>query len=125
MANSIFVENQGVIACDGVNSLIAQSFLGLPAASSSGRYGIRGMATFQEGHCLPPKLHFQFLQNVLFGRVPLNEKDLFWFIASTSTPPTPGKLYIEYLKDIYLKTSADILRSLYILIKYLKDIYLK
>lgn len=74
-----------LIGCDGVHSVVAHS-LGLPAPSPSGRSGIRGLATYPEGHKFGPNMLRFMGEHLRAGVVPCNEKDVYWFIAGTSLP---------------------------------------
>ncbi|GLJ54859.1 hypothetical protein SUGI_1178120 [Cryptomeria japonica] len=80
------IRAKGVIGCDGVRSVVSQGFLGLPAPTSAGRCGIRGLATYADGHGASPSLQMHFLNGVTFGRMPVNDKELFWFIVRNPPP---------------------------------------
>ena len=75
---------QVLIGCDGVHSLVARK-LGLAEAVNSGRSAVRGLAVFQEGHGLGDEVQ-QFLDvNIRAGMVPLNDKEIYWFLTFKST----------------------------------------
>eukprot|EP00253_Pinus_taeda_P021338 PITA_21338 len=74
-----------LIGCDGVHSVVAHS-LGLQAPSLIGRSGIRGLATYPEGHKFGPKMLRFMGEHLRAGVVPCNEKDVYWFVAGTSLP---------------------------------------
>ncbi|XP_042445639.1 monooxygenase 2-like [Zingiber officinale] len=72
-----------LIGCDGVHSVVAR-WLGLSPAVDSGRSAIRGLAVFPEGHGLKNEV-LQFLgDGKRGGVVPLNNKELYWFITRAS-----------------------------------------
>ncbi|CAL9102146.1 unnamed protein product, partial [Musa acuminata var. zebrina] len=74
-----------VIGCDGVHSVVA-GWLGLAEAIDSGRSAIRGLAVFPEGHELINNEALQYLgDGKRAGLVPLNSKELYFFITHTST----------------------------------------
>lgn len=79
-----------LIGCDGAHSIVARS-LGLQAPSLSGRSGIRGLATYPEGHKFGLKMLRFMGEHLGAGVVPCNEKDVFWFIAGTSLPCDIGR----------------------------------
>ncbi|KAH9295756.1 hypothetical protein KI387_039344 [Taxus chinensis] len=101
----IYFEKQGVIGCDGVNSVVAHGFLNLPHPAISGRCGIRGMATYPEGHGLQPRFQIRFLNGISFGRVPINDKDVFWF--AVCSPPPQGKEYPEEITELVSRAGSD------------------
>lgn len=115
-----------LIGCDGVHSVVAHS-LGLQAPSLYGRSGIRGLATYPEGHKFGPKMLRFTGEHLRAGVVPCNEKDVYWFIAGTSLPcdsdigrDPKGILekaleilgdYPEDVLDVVNKTQMDTLTS--------------
>eukprot|EP00253_Pinus_taeda_P000923 PITA_00923 len=115
-----------LIGCDGVHSAVAHS-LGLQAPSLYGRSGIRGLATYPEGHKFGPKMLRFTGEHLRAGVVPCNEKDVYWFIAGTSLPcdsdigrDPKGILekaleilgdYPEDVLDVVNKTQMDTLTS--------------
>eukprot|EP01018_Ginkgo_biloba_P029756 Gb_17953 [translate_table: standard] len=72
-----------VIGCDGINSVVAD-WLGLSPPTLSGRCGIRGYATYPEAHHVEPKFYLHFGKRVNVGHMPVNEKEVCWFISCTS-----------------------------------------
>ncbi|XP_057841135.1 monooxygenase 1 isoform X2 [Cryptomeria japonica] len=81
------IRAKGVIACDGVNSLLAESVLGLPRATSSAQCAVRGLSSYPEGHPFPPTRQLHMAEGFLMGIIPVTEKEVYWFISSASTPP--------------------------------------
>lgn len=88
------LNEQGVIACDGVNSLLAESILGLPRAISSAQCAVRGLSSYPEGHPFQPTRQLHMANGFLFGMIPVTEKEVYWFISTGSTPP--GKRFYLY-----------------------------
>lgn len=96
-----------MIGCDGVHSVVAR-WLGLAEAIDSGRSAIRGLAVFPEGHELINKEALQYLgDGKRAGLVPLNSKELYFFITHTSTaagkplsPPTSFTVIYEELDSL-------------------------
>ncbi|KAA8530994.1 hypothetical protein F0562_005716 [Nyssa sinensis] len=84
MEDGTIIKAKVLIGCDGVHSVVA-SWLGLGAPVYSGRSAARGLAVFPEGHGLKQ----EFQQFVDVGKrgafVPLNDKELYWFISCKST----------------------------------------
>ncbi|KAK1264015.1 hypothetical protein QJS04_geneDACA024970 [Acorus gramineus] len=75
-----------VIGCDGVHSVVAQ-WLGLTTAVRSGRSAVRAIAVFPDGHGFERDIQ-QFVDDgKRAGIVPINDKELFWFMTHTSLPP--------------------------------------
>ncbi|KAJ9703938.1 hypothetical protein PVL29_005284 [Vitis rotundifolia] len=74
-----------LIGCDGVHSFVARK-LGLAEPVNSGRSAVRGMAVFPEGHGMGDEVQ-QFVDvGIRAGMVPLNDKEIYWFLTFKSTP---------------------------------------
>ncbi|XP_020111484.1 uncharacterized protein LOC109726358 [Ananas comosus] len=73
-----------LIGCDGVHSVVAQ-WLGLSAPISSGRSAVRGLAVFPEGHGLETVFRQYLGEGIRAGYVPLNSKEVYWFLINYST----------------------------------------
>ncbi|BFG35177.1 hypothetical protein CerSpe_214510 [Prunus speciosa] len=84
MEDGTKIKTKALIGCDGVHSVVAR-WLGLSAPVSSGRWAARGLATFPEGH----RFNYEFQQFITAdkraGFVPLNDKELYWFLFCKST----------------------------------------
>ncbi|KAL5703680.1 hypothetical protein ACHQM5_022205 [Ranunculus cassubicifolius] len=79
LEDGTIIKAKVVIGCDGVNSVVAQ-WLGLATPIRSSRSAVRGLAVFPQGHGLQHEIH-QFLdKDNKAGFVPLNDKELYWFI---------------------------------------------
>lgn len=78
MEDGTIIETKILIGCDGVHSMVAH-WLGLAKPVSSGRFAVRGLAVYPEGHGFNHEVR-QFLQvDLRGGFVPLNDKELYWF----------------------------------------------
>ncbi|KAI4365499.1 hypothetical protein MLD38_021479 [Melastoma candidum] len=94
-----------VIGCDGVHSVVARK-LGLSSAISSGRWAVRGLAVFAEGHGMAHTVH-QFVDaGKRAGCAAMNDKEVYWFLTckvpenhkdATTDPETIKKQVIEDL----------------------------
>ncbi|XP_041005925.1 monooxygenase 2-like isoform X2 [Juglans microcarpa x Juglans regia] len=80
MEDGASIKAKALIGCDGVHSVVAR-WLGLTAPVNSGRWAVRGMAVFPDGHGLNP----EFQQFVTVGKragfAPLNDKEIYWFLV--------------------------------------------
>eukprot|EP01018_Ginkgo_biloba_P029760 Gb_17956 [translate_table: standard] len=74
------IRAKAVIGCDGVNSVVA-NWLGISPPTFPGRCGIRGYATYPEGHHMEPKFYLHFGKGVNIGHMPVNEKEVYWFVT--------------------------------------------
>ncbi|KAF5181113.1 Monooxygenase, partial [Thalictrum thalictroides] len=74
-----------VIGCDGVHSVVAQ-WLGLATPIHSGRFAVRGVSVYPQGHGLKHEVQ-QFLHgSIRAGLAPLNSKEIYWFVTYGSIP---------------------------------------
>lgn len=76
---------QVVIGCDGVNSVVAD-FLGLKPPRVSPTSNVRGFTNYPSGHGFSPEFVRINEDHVFLGRIPLNDKLVYWFIARPRTP---------------------------------------
>lgn len=81
-------ENQALIGCDGVNSVVAK-WLGFKKPAFTGRSAIRGMTNFENRHGLEPLFMQFFGHGVRSGAMPCDDKSAYWFF--TWAPSTQGK----------------------------------
>ncbi|KAI3898470.1 hypothetical protein MKX03_026050 [Papaver bracteatum] len=79
------IHTKVLIGCDGVHSVVAK-WLGLKAPVSSGRYAVRGLGVFPEGHGLKHEVQQFVAEGRRIGIVPNNNTDIFWFMTYNSTP---------------------------------------
>ncbi|KAJ4974298.1 hypothetical protein NE237_007472 [Protea cynaroides] len=83
LEDNTIIKAKVLIGCDGVHSVVAQ-WLGLMSPVPSGRSGVRGLSVFPQGHGFSQSLH-QFVKPGLRGGfVPINDKDLYWFLFYNS-----------------------------------------
>ncbi|GMY11182.1 FAD-dependent urate hydroxylase [Fagus crenata] len=84
MEDGTTIRAKALIGCDGVNSVVAARCLGLTAPINSGRWAVRGLAKFPQGHG-----YHDFQQFVTDGKragfVPLNDEELYWFLTGRVT----------------------------------------
>lgn len=83
---------QILIGCDGVNSMVAH-WLGLGQPVSSGRFAVRGLAVYPQGHGFKQEFQQFYEVGTRGGFVPLNDKELYWFLVSSKFSPK-GKGFI-------------------------------
>ncbi|KAI6673386.1 hypothetical protein NL676_001292 [Syzygium grande] len=69
-----------VIGCDGVNSEVA-NFLDLRPPRMSPTCSVRGFTIYPDGHGYPHDFVRINHNRVVLGRIPLDEKSVYWFIA--------------------------------------------
>ncbi|KAI3953540.1 hypothetical protein MKW92_005054 [Papaver armeniacum] len=79
------IHTKVLIGCDGVHSVVAK-WLGLKTPVSSGRYAVRGLGVFPEGHGLKHEVQQFVAEGRRFGIVPNTNTDVFWFMTYPSTP---------------------------------------
>ncbi|XP_043719634.1 monooxygenase 2-like [Telopea speciosissima] len=105
LEDNTIIKAKVLIGCDGVHSVVGR-WLGLMPPVPSGRNGIRGLAVYPQGHGFSQALH-QFVKPGLRGGfVPINDKDLYWFLFyySESTgneiPVDPLLIQKEVLENL-------------------------
>uniref|UniRef100_A0A2N9HJC5 FAD-binding domain-containing protein n=1 Tax=Fagus sylvatica TaxID=28930 RepID=A0A2N9HJC5_FAGSY len=80
MENGASIKAKALVGCDGVHSVVAR-WLGLTPPVQSGRWAVRGLAIFPEGH----GLNHEAQQFVTIGKragfISLNDKELYWFLT--------------------------------------------
>ncbi|KAK6922873.1 FAD-binding domain [Dillenia turbinata] len=80
------IKTKVLVGCDGVHSIVAR-WLGLSSPVNSGRGAARGLAVFPEGHGLSLDQVHQFVDaGKRAGYVPLNDKEVYWFLTCKSAP---------------------------------------
>lgn len=72
--------SQVVIGCDGVNSEVAK-FLDLRPPRMSPTCNVRGFTIYPDGHGYPHDFVMINYNRVFLGRIPLDEKSVYWFTA--------------------------------------------
>ncbi|KAG6721719.1 hypothetical protein I3842_03G125900 [Carya illinoinensis] len=80
MEDGASIKAKALIGCDGVHSVVAR-WLGLTAQVNSGRWAVRGLAVFPDGH----GLNLEFRQFVTVGKragfAPVNDNEIYWFLV--------------------------------------------
>ncbi|KAG2716382.1 hypothetical protein I3760_03G123500 [Carya illinoinensis] len=80
MEDGASIKAKALIGCDGVHSVVAR-WLGLTAPVNTGRWAVRGLAVFPDGH----GLNLEFRQFVTIGRradfAPVNDNEIYWFLV--------------------------------------------
>ncbi|KAG7987282.1 hypothetical protein I3843_03G125900 [Carya illinoinensis] len=80
MDDGASIKAKALIGCDGVHSFVAR-WLGLAAPVNSGRWAVRGLAIFPDGH----GLNHEIQQFVTIGKraavAPLNDNEIYWFLV--------------------------------------------
>ncbi|OVA03325.1 Monooxygenase [Macleaya cordata] len=79
------IQTKVLIGCDGVHSVVAR-WLGLKDVVHSGRYAVRGLGVFPEGHGLKHEVQQFVDKGRRFGISPLTDKEVFWFMAYKTLP---------------------------------------
>ncbi|KAK6946449.1 FAD-binding domain [Dillenia turbinata] len=84
-ADGSTLKTKVLIGCDGVNSVVAK-WLGLSKPVSTGRYAVRGLASFKERHGFESKFFQLFGEGTRSGFVPCDERTVYWFFTWTPSP---------------------------------------
>ncbi|OVA03326.1 Monooxygenase [Macleaya cordata] len=79
------IQTKVLIGCDGVHSVVAR-WLGLKDVVHSGRYAVRGLGVFPEGHGLKHEVQQFVDKGRRFGIAPLTDKEVYWFMAYQPLP---------------------------------------
>ncbi|XP_050204692.1 monooxygenase 2-like [Mercurialis annua] len=111
------IKTKVLIGCDGVNSVVAK-WLGLSAPFDSGRSAVRGLSFFPQGHGFNQQEVRQFVDvGKRAGFIPLNDKEIYWFLTSTQTkdmPKNPKEIQqqlIEKYAQNFPSTYLDVVRN--------------
>ncbi|XP_026452597.1 monooxygenase 1-like [Papaver somniferum] len=78
-----------VIGCDGVHSVVSE-LIGLKPAKSFSTCGVRGFTSYPSGHGLSNEFIRIRKDNCLFGRMPVDDNLLYWFVARPWTSSDTG-----------------------------------
>ncbi|KAG7987275.1 hypothetical protein I3843_03G125400, partial [Carya illinoinensis] len=80
MEDGATIKAKALIGCDGVHSVVAR-WLGLTAPVNSGRWAVRGLVVFPDGH----GLNHESQQFVTIGKragfAPINDNEIYWFLV--------------------------------------------
>ncbi|KAL5993212.1 hypothetical protein ACLOJK_014135 [Asimina triloba] len=69
-----------LIGCDGINSIVAEA-LGIKAVKKYHVCATRGLTFYPDGHGFDPEFLRTKKGKVLSGRLPVNDKLVYWFVA--------------------------------------------
>ncbi|KAK9286187.1 hypothetical protein L1049_014570 [Liquidambar formosana] len=84
LEDGAIIKAKVLIGCDGVHSVVAR-WLGLSKPVDSGRWAVRGLAMFPQGHGLKQEAQ-QFVDTgKRAGLIPLTDKEVYWFFGGKST----------------------------------------
>ncbi|XP_010440252.1 PREDICTED: uncharacterized protein LOC104723571 [Camelina sativa] len=78
--NGTMIKAKVLIGCDGANSVVSD-YLNLGPKKAFSSRAVRGFTTYPNGHGFPQELLRIKKGNILIGRLPLNENQLFWFLV--------------------------------------------
>ncbi|CAL1398043.1 unnamed protein product [Linum trigynum] len=84
LSDGAVIKTKVLIGCDGVNSRVAK-WLGFNEASFAGRTGVRGIATYPEGHDFSSKFRMFVGKGFRAGCIPCDDKTMYWFFTWTPT----------------------------------------
>ncbi|KAJ7967136.1 FAD-dependent urate hydroxylase-like [Quillaja saponaria] len=84
LADGTILETKMLIACDGVNSVVAK-WLGFKKPSFTGRSAIRGFSESKIRHEFEPKFMQFFGKGVRSGAIPCGDRGIYWFLTWTPT----------------------------------------
>ncbi|KAI3912622.1 hypothetical protein MKW92_005469 [Papaver armeniacum] len=83
------IKEKVVIGCDGVHSVVSE-LIGLKPAKSFSTCGVRGFTSYPSGHGLSNEFARFRKDNRLFGRMPVDDNLLYWFVARQWTASDTG-----------------------------------
>ncbi|KAK2995568.1 hypothetical protein RJ640_000044 [Escallonia rubra] len=93
-----------LIGCDGANSVVAD-FLELKPTKLFTLLAVRGLTNYPDGHKLAPEFLEMMNNNTSIGRVPIDEKSVYWYVAQKLTPT--GAWHTEDAAAIYSASFDD------------------
>ncbi|XAR55673.1 hypothetical protein NMG60_11035822 [Bertholletia excelsa] len=93
-----------VIGCDGARSAVS-NFLKLKPAGEFGLSAMRGLTYYPNGHSFSYELVQTWKNNVVVGRVPIDETLVYWFICQQGSPQDDNlSKSLEYVKRSALQS---------------------
>ncbi|KAM2000386.1 hypothetical protein COP2_007685 [Malus domestica] len=102
-----------LIGCDGIHSVVAR-WLGLAEPVYSGRWAVRGLAVFPEGHRLDYNVQQYAGLNRRAGFVPINDKEIYWFFGTSSAKGTDLGDEPEVIRQEVIENYAKDLPPIYL-----------
>ncbi|XP_048335291.2 monooxygenase 1-like isoform X1 [Ziziphus jujuba] len=86
------VKAKVLIGCDGVNSVVAE-FLKLKPKKLFPMCGVRGLTIYPNGHGRAPEFVRTHRNDIVCGRIPINENLLFWFLPFPLTELSDANIF--------------------------------
>ncbi|XP_010449894.1 PREDICTED: uncharacterized protein LOC104732065 [Camelina sativa] len=80
LSNGTMIKAKVVIGCDGANSVVSD-YLQLGPKKAFSCRAVRGFTNYPNGHGFPQELLRIKKGNILIGRLPLTENQVFWFLV--------------------------------------------
>nr|GMD26148.1 FAD-dependent urate hydroxylase-like [Ipomoea batatas] len=80
LSNGKYIGTKILIGCEGSRSIVADS-IGLKPPSSFGLGAIRGLTIYPHGHSASHELVRMTKGKTVVGRIPVNDKLIFWFVV--------------------------------------------
>ncbi|CAL5413827.1 unnamed protein product [Camellia sinensis] len=74
-----------LIGCDGTNSVVAD-FLELKPPKAFPLSVVRGLTKYPSSHAFPHEFVRMWRNNIMVGRVPIDDKSVHWMVRQQSTP---------------------------------------
>ncbi|XP_028069730.1 monooxygenase 1-like, partial [Camellia sinensis] len=90
---------QVLIGCDGANSVVAD-FLELKPPKAFPLSTVRGLTKYPTGHAFAHEFVRMRRNNIMVGRVPIDDKSVNWMVGQQSTP-----------KDVRALQNPDLIRQ--------------
>ncbi|GKV35150.1 hypothetical protein SLEP1_g43454 [Rubroshorea leprosula] len=84
--NGSVIKAKILIGCDGAHSVVAD-FLGLKPPKLFVLWAVRGLTCYPSGHGLPTELTRFQGENFIIGRIPIDDKLVYWFVSNRGYPP--------------------------------------
>jgi len=103
---------QVLIGCDGSNSVVAKS-LGLESPKLFPMYSVRGFTNYPTGHLYGSNGFRLREDQVSFGRIPVDDKLVYWFVGWRGTPKGDDDNSLESFKyyNSQIELFKDVLTS--------------